>query len=74
MASVHVIATANLKTGRRQEHGRETSIHSRLVSHSARASSMDDFPVHSVCAVAGALVRFSSVVPPWRRPIELMQR
>jgi hypothetical protein len=72
MTSVHVIATPNDKTGRRQEHDRETTIHSRLVSHSARAPSVDDFPVHPICAVAGTLVRFPYVVPQRRRPTEFM--
>jgi len=33
----------------------EASIHSRLVSHSPCAPSVDDFPVHSICALAGAV-------------------
>jgi hypothetical protein len=40
----------------------ETSIHSRLVSHFAQPSSLDDIPIHSVRAVAVALVSFSYFV------------
>ena len=60
------IATSDQKTGRRQEYKHETYIHSRLVSHSARAPSVDDIPVHSICALAGALVGFSYCVSKWR--------
>src|SRR2546422_608815 len=60
------IATSDQKTGRRQEYKHETYIHSRLVSHSARAPSVDDIPVHSICALAGALVGFSCFVSKWR--------
>jgi len=58
----NVTATPDQETGRRQESNHETSIHSRLVWHSARAPSVDDIPVHSICAVAGALVSFSYFV------------
>lgn len=44
--------------GRRQECNYETFMHFRLVSHSSRALRVDDIPIHSICAVAGALVRF----------------
>jgi hypothetical protein len=45
-----------------KEHTHETSIHSRLVSHSAQPASVDDIPVLSMRAVAGALVSFSYFV------------
>jgi hypothetical protein len=48
---------------RRKEHYHETSIHSRLVSHFARPSSLDDIRIHSICTVAGALVGFSYFAP-----------
>jgi len=43
------------ETGRRKECNHETSIHSRVVSHSACPPSVDHVPVHSIFAVAGAL-------------------
>src|SRR4029077_15607660 len=45
-----------------KEYNHETSIYSRLVSHSARPSSLDDISVRSICGVAGALVRLSYFV------------
>jgi hypothetical protein len=50
------------QTGRSQERNHETFIHSRLVSHPPRTPSVDDLPVISICAVAGALVSFSYFV------------
>src|SRR5260370_39283027 len=48
--------------GGRQEYNNETYIHSRLVSHSARAPSVDDIPVYSIRTLAGALVSVSYFV------------
>jgi len=48
----------------------EPSIYSRLVSHAARAPSLDDIPVHSIRALAGSLVGLSYFVPQLRRRID----
>ena len=40
----------------RKEYNHETSIHSRLVSHSSQPASLDDIRVYSVRGVASALV------------------
>src|SRR5712664_2512570 len=59
--------------GPRQECNHETFIHSRLVSHSAHAISVDDFSFHSICPVAGALVGFFYFVSQWRWRIRFMK-
>jgi len=51
--SVHVAAKPDQKTGRRQECNHETSIHSRLLSRSARPASVDNISIRSIRAVAG---------------------
>src|SRR5437879_13705595 len=57
-ASANLTAMPDQKTGRREECNHEISFHSRLVSHSARALSVDDIPVASICTLAGAIVGF----------------
>jgi len=52
-------ATPEQETARRKEYTHETSIHPRLVSHSAQSASLDDIPVHSVRSVASPLVGLS---------------
>lgn len=65
--SVHAAAVPGQKTGRKKECNHETSIRSRLVSHFARASSVDDIPVHSVRDLAGELARFYYFGAQWRQ-------
>src|SRR5437879_1963266 len=72
-ASVKVTATPDRQTGCRKECNHETSIHSRLVSHSACPPSVDHIPVRSIRAVAGALVSFPYLVSQWRRRIGFMK-
>src|SRR5260370_31380357 len=44
-----------------------------LVADSPRAPSVDDIPVHSICAVAGAIVRFSYFVSKRRGGVGFMK-
>jgi hypothetical protein len=53
---VNSTPTPGQETRCRRECNHETSIRSRLVPHSARAAPLEDFRVHSLCDLAGALI------------------